>query len=287
MINNVVGSSPGSWPGRFGRAMESFGNYAGAGAAEMMGAHSVGTTIGGAPIMQLGNYPFEAGRMPRPAPRGFIAQPLTGLQKFATGASIAGSAYNIYAGYQEEGLKGAAESALWDLSIMSAVHRFGYIKSGGAFIADRQIRRSFGAVAGSLVGSAMMGGGLTSVPGMFAGAAAGAAPVRTAKMAGRFAMRHPLLALGAAGGTALAGGAAALSYGAYHTLKAGHSYRQQQKQIHTSGSLAAFHTQGAMTMRSRAVSAIHKSHLNARSALGQEANFMHMPSKNYHSAYRR
>lgn len=69
-------------------------------------------------------------------------------------------------------------------------------------------------------------------------------------------------------------------------LKKGYQYRQRQKSINTSGSMAAFNTSGAHTMRQRAVEAIHKSHLNARSALGNEAQFMHMPGRNYGSRYR-
>ena len=41
------------------------------------------------------------------------------------------------------------------------------------------------------------------------------------------------------------------------------------------GNLAAFQTQGAWTSRQMAMQAIQKSHLNARSALGQEAGYMH------------
>jgi hypothetical protein len=41
------------------------------------------------------------------------------------------------------------------------------------------------------------------------------------------------------------------------------------------GSLAAFQTQGAWTSRQMSVQAIQRSHLNARSALGSEAQYMH------------
>lgn len=155
--------------------------------------------------------------------------------------------------------------------------------------------KGMGGFGGSLVGSIIgggIGGAVAGRPGEFiggvggtvAGAYAGTALVASGPYGWAAA------AIGAAAvGTVAAGaaGVGAVGYGTYQTLKAGYRYRQMQKGIHTSGSLAAFHTQGAQTMRARAVQAIHKSHLNARSALGQEANFMHMPSRNYHSRYRK
>jgi len=45
--------------------------------------------------------------------------------------------------------------------------------------------------------------------------------------------------------------------------------------INTSSSLAAFSTKGAFTSRQMSVQAIQRSHLNARSALGNEAQYMH------------
>ena len=52
------------------------------------------------------------------------------------------------------------------------------------------------------------------------------------------------------------------------------------------GDLSAYNTNSAVTMRQRAVQSIHKSHLNARSALGQEASFQHM-NRDYFAHYRR
>ncbi len=92
--------------------------------------------------------------------------------------------------------------------------------------------------------------------------------------------------LGVAATAATAATATGIGYGTYSVLKAGYGHRQRQKQIHTSGSLAAFHTQSAQTMRSRAVQAISKSHHNGRSALGMEANYLHYPSKSYTSRWR-
>ena len=129
-------------------------------------------------------------------------------------------------------------------------------------------RAVMGSVAGSMVSGALGGGLLGTVGG---------------SLAGGMATKHAWKLMGAG---MLAAGAYGVYKGTSTVLKAGYNYRQNQKRIDTAGSLAAFSTQGAYTMRQRAVQAIHKSHLNARSALGQEANFMHMPQKNYNSYYR-
>jgi hypothetical protein len=128
----------------------------------------------------------------------------------------------------------------------------------------------------------MVGNAIGTIGGAYGGAALGsfmATPVGMATTA--------TAGLGIAATAATAATIGGAGYGTYLTLKAGYNYRQNQKAINTSGHLAAFNTQSATTMRARAVQAIHKSHLNARSALGQEANFMSMPSRSYQSAYRR
>lgn len=50
--------------------------------------------------------------------------------------------------------------------------------------------------------------------------------------------------------------------------------------------VSAHFTNNAVTMRQRAVQAMHKSHMNARSAFGQEANMIHM-NRDYFSHYKR
>lgn len=146
-----------------------------------------------------------------------------------------------------------------------------------------------GGMIGGAIGRKMFGG-----VGEFSGNIGGTVLGAYGGVAAMSALSTPVgavagLGLGtlALGTTAAVGGGLAAGYGAYQTLKNGYYHRQMQKGIHTSGSLAAFHTNSAQTMRQRAVQAISKSHLNARSALGQEASLMSMPSRNYHSRYRR
>jgi hypothetical protein len=141
--------------------------------------------------------------------------------------------------------------------------------------------RGLGAGVGGYIGQSI--GLATGLPmagtlGAAAGAYIGGSPLGAMKA-------NPILV----GGALAVTGAAALSYGAYSVVKTagqmGYAHRQGLRGVNTDGSMASFMTQNAITMRERSVQAIAKSHLNARSALGQEANFMHSP-RNYNSRYR-
>lgn len=287
---------------------ETFSNYTQGGAAWMMGFEPVvgqWQTNGRTGVLHQGynSYWNLGAGVPDPV----APSAATGWTKWGRiGGSVAGagfSIYNVAHGFSEGGLGGAKDAAVWDLATASAITRFAYgavgtagpsrgygirermamlgakpagslVQFGGGGGIGAGIVRSMGAGVGASVGQAVLG-----TPGAFLGGYIGAAPIR-------FAATHPLLA----GGMAVAGATAAVGYGTYSVVKgvytAGYNHRQRQRGINTSGSMAAFMTSGAHTMRQRAVQAIHKSHLNARSALGQEAGFMHMPSKNYHSMYR-
>lgn len=213
------------------------------------------------------------------------------------------SAYHVYSGYQEGGIGGAKDAAVWELATASAAARFAYGTLGtsgpsakmGLMARAAQVgmktpgtKLVFGGGAGMMGGMARFAGAgigasigqeLLGTPGAFIGGFIGAAPIR-------FAATHPIIAGGMAAVGVAGAATAAVVKGGTAVLREGYQHRQRQRGIDTSGSMAAFMTQNAMTMRARAVQAMHKSHLNARSALGQEAGFMHMPSKNYHSRYR-
>ena len=250
---------------------------------------------------------------------GSMGQPIfdasldTGLSAghLLAAAGMAGSAVNVYAGYKEEGLKGALEYGAWDVGLMSAFGAYGHFKNSGstapfyggaASSLDKWAIPSFvrksnsglakaykgtiGAVGagssllgvsgrlmtGGVLGSAAysaMGGGPLGVAASWAGSAMGVAGA-------------PIIIPGAMAAAAATG----IAYGGYQFAKAGYRHAQLKKRIDTGGSMAGFMTEGAYTMRSRAVQAIARSHTNARSALGQEANYMHFPSRNYDSRYR-
>lgn len=202
---------------------------------------------------------------------GAWERPMTALQIGMTGFAALG-------GYAEGGVGGALGAVATDLAVNSALAKHGYeYKKDAAGITRAVSKWNMGSrmlrygVAMGLAGAASnaVGGG---VLGFAAGLGAASIGIRGGiGMVGAYASYQAARFTGhAVGGV----------------LKAGYQHRQMQKSIQTSGSMAAFNTQGAHTMRQRAVQAIHKSHLNARSALGSEAQYMHYPSKNYHSRYR-
>lgn len=207
----------------------------------------------------------------------------------------------IYSGYQEGGLSGAydalslsvaTEAALfkWSVGVGTAMQspRNQWLQAGTK-LAGHPLRmnsgtlmRGVGASIGGYIGQQL--GLSTGIPGLgtvgaMGGSYFGAAPIRALAA-------HPVI-----GGALVAGATLGIaSYGAYSLTKGfaelGYQRRQSMRGVNTDGDLSAFMTQGATTMRARAVQAISRSHMNARSALGQEANFMHMPQKNYNSIYR-
>ena len=140
----------------------------------------------------------------------------------------------------------------------------------------------------SVVGGSVGYGVMNAVQGAVGGPIGGILGLGLGSILGNMATAHG----GKVGmaGLALGGmyAAGSLMYNASSAvLKAGYNHAQMQKQVNTAGSMDAFSTGGAYTMRSRAVQAINRSHMNARSALGSEASYMHMPSRSYHSPYRR
>lgn len=203
--------------------------------------------------------------------------------------------FQIGSGFATNGFVGAYEAGIKEVASSAAHMRFGNRRSMGKdgvlnineprpwmgskmnFAAN--LARTVGAGIGGQIGSSL-GYGLAGTPGAFVGAYVGAA------------MGTPggLMSMGAVGaGMGLLAMPAlapmATAYAGYKVAKFGADHTARRRRIDTSGDTSAFMTGNAMTMRARAVQAIGKSHLNARSALGQEANFMHT-NKNYFSRYR-
>lgn len=250
-------------------------------------------------------YQRAAGEMamptkPIPGVKGFFPK------AFGIGTSLMGpgfTLYTAYQGYQNNGIAGVKDAVVLEMAAASAASRFAYgsvgtsgptgnmgfmqrinrigvkevgkkvVLGGGAGMGAGMLRFG-GAYIGAGIGQELLG-----TPGAFIGGFIGAAPIR-------FAATHPLLSAGLLLTGAVAAGVGSVVKGGAAIMRAGAEHRRRQRGIDTSGSMASFMTQNAQTMRARAVQAMHKSHLNARSALGQEASFMHMPSRNYHSRYR-
>lgn len=72
-----------------------------------------------------------------------------------------------------------------------------------------------------------------------------------------------------------------------NALQAGFQNINNRRQgLNFASDVSAHFTNNAVTMRQRAVQAMHKSHMNARSAFGQEASLVHM-NRDYFSHYKR
>ena len=231
-----------------------------------------------------------------------------GMNVAMSAVGPAASAYFIYQGYKQNGITGAYDAAAWDIAASSATHHF-LLKSATTASVSGGIRTitatkpgSFASVSGGIrtIGMGrMMGYGLAGGIGASIGQAMGEATgLPGASTLGAFAggfigagipyaiPRHPLAAATVLGAMAATAGVGVAAYGTFEILKAGRNRRRMQKRIDTSGDMAAFHTQGAYTMRARSVQAIAKSHTNARSALGREGALLAKPSINYQSTYR-
>jgi len=240
----------------------------------------------------------------------------TGGGGLALGLGVLTTGYGVVTGYSEGGLGGAAQAAFLDVSVAAAAAKFSHKLTRldkadrgpdgwthkveqrkmwtpfgktwmGAYMGlavgatvGANLASDLGETIGNAVGDGYTGSGLATV-GSAAGTGLGAF---AGAWATRALGRHPIIGtLGILGVM----GAREVYKGTHEFVKSGYRKKQQTKGIDIAGDTAAFYTRAAVTMRQRAVQAIHKSHLNARSALGQEASFMHMPEKNYFSTYRR
>ena len=227
--------------------------------------------------------------------------------KLDFGMSTAGlgfSAISLASGYMTGGIGGLYDATVIELAANTAISApgVGYV-SKTKFAANNTTKvfeartgktglmtRSVGAYVGGTLGQ--IAGEATGIPmmgtiGAFAGSAVGAAPIRNTAAGLRMMAAHPLMAAGAIGSAVVAGGAITVARAGGTFVKNANKYARARRRMDTDGSLAAFSTNGAYTMRQRAVQAMQKTHMNSRSALGQEANLFHQgATRNYHSRYR-
>ena len=146
-------------------------------------------------------------------------------------------------------------------------------------IAGATIGMELGATAGSAA-SSMIGYDLddtmSRVGGGFFGAVAGA-------KFGSYALSS-IGRLGLVGAGVMA--TTAVVSNTMGALTSGFENINKGRGLNYAGEVAHYFTQNAVTMRERAMQSIHKSHLNARSAFGQEASLMHM-NRDMFSQYKR
>lgn len=229
-----------------------------------------------------------------------VATSMSGWQKVGLGVGMAGTIG--YAGIEayNNGPRAGALALVQDIAIGGALANYAYSfsEAAGGPVMGRfgggsiyEALRS-GSRSGYAIRARAMGFGSFAGRGIAGMAAMGAVQSVFGDSVAGFMLTPAAAALGTRAspylwaGTAVVGGAYMAGKGAYSVLKAGYDYRQSQKSIQTSGDLMAFNTQSALTMRSRAVQAMQNSHMNARSALGQEASFLHHPSRSYHAPWR-
>lgn len=133
----------------------------------------------------------------------------------------------------------------------------------GSFLANQASDKGYGGTAAGFVGGAF-------------GAALGAN--LGAYAAGSFA-RMGVIGAGIAATTIVA-------KGTYSMLESGFKNIGKGRGLNFASDTSNHMTQQAVTMRQRALQAMHKSHLNARSAFGQEATITHM-NRDMFSHYKR
>lgn len=211
------------------------------------------------------------------------------------------SAYFIYDGWQRDGFKGAAEALLYDVAVSTAIGNYSHHQAvassvkmeGGQAVAKYGVKtiHSFGMLGtmGIGLGAAVgfqMGKEQFGLPGGMMGAFAGGKLTQMGLRGGK----STLAALGIGGAIKLADMGAAYMQEKVadrkSALSIGGAYHRSKRGLDTANNMASFYTMNANTMRSRSVMAMRNSHMNARSALGMEATFMHS-GKDYFSGYRR
>lgn len=221
----------------------------------------------------------------------FGLQPFMGsLEDYALfaggGLQLGFAGLDIWRGYQEEGIKGAAERFNFQAATNAAIGRWAYTSQVGMTAGGMGVKlmstgwkgligRSIGASIGGAIGESFLG-----MPGAWAGAYIGAAPIQALGVPGV----APALMVSTPFVIAAALKTAGYK-GAYRLGQAGVARTAYRQRVDTDGSLAAFMTNNSNTMRARAVQAIRRSHSNARTALGSEATYFHT-SKNFFSSYR-
>ena len=229
----------------------------------------------------------------------------------SSGIGLGVSTLMVGMGAYDNGWKGAFDAAMIEVAANAAIHKHAYIRSTPGIHLGLHARDTMGGLRGASGGVSQAAAGSTTITqrswwggqsntsgrvvghlgiglGAYFGASIGSESMGTV---GAFAgaaigariMRSPLQALL---GVAAIGGATMVGKGAYQILKTGYRKAQTMKGFDLAGDTTSFLTRNAVTMRSRAMEAMHRSHLNARSALGHEASYMHM-NRDHFSAYRR
>jgi hypothetical protein len=179
-----------------------------------------------------------------------------GASIFASALRVGGTVMSPASGFMEEGIWGAA--------------KWGAAEYGSsALIAAAGSSALFSGTQGAAVGWGMVGAFAAGPVGQVAGSAVGAMGMTSILL-------NPVTMVAAGATLTATMGAYYGAKGSYALLKAGYQHRQSMlRKIDTAGSMAAFQTKNAFTMRQRAMQAMQTNQITARQAFGQEARMTH------------
>lgn len=190
--------------------------------------------------------------------------------------SRASSIYSAELSSQVNGLKGNTIAQNYHTFLGSALARR-LINIGGAYM-GAEIGFEAGKALGSGLGQMLFDDADTGAFGMIGGIFG----ARGGAFLGANMARSPY---SLAASALVIGGANMLIEAGSDILKTGFK-KTRNRGLDFAGDLSAYNTNSAVTMRQRALQSMHKSHLNARSALGQEASIVHM-NRDYFANHRR
>jgi hypothetical protein len=203
-------------------------------------------------------FEFDYGNYKKVAKSFKLDKRELGRQLYTKGGQGAVSIQRTALGYQGIGMMRTMVGGVMGASLgMSAG------AAAGSFLAEQISDQGYGASAAGFVGGAF-------------GAAAGA---KLGAFAGGSFLRMGVIGAGIAATTIVA-------KGTYSMLESGFKNIGKGRGLNFASDTSNFMTQQAVTMRQRALQAMHKSHLNARSAFGQEATITHM-NRDMFSHYKR
>jgi hypothetical protein len=298
VFGNSVYSPPGGYVSGFKRPIAHSGNLLNTHAA------GLGTGFGKSVLKQtIANSLLPIGMTAYFAADAYASDGTVGLGKYLV-ADILGNYYGTQAGLFT-GIINDVEKAAVSISEMSGISAAevkateGFVKGAGVQrinpiarsgmigrmapvmggIVGATVGMELGATAGSMA-SSIVGYDLDSTMGSIGGGFFGA--VAGAKF-GSYALSSIPRAIATGFGIAAT---TAIASNTMSAIEAGFENINQNRGLNYAGQTAAYFTRNAVTMRERAMQSIHKSHLNARSAFGQEASLMHM-NRDMFSQYKR
>ena len=193
-------------------------------------------------------------------------------------ADKAGKEFNLDSQLKDKNIKSiSTQRAVFGSPMLGRIMPImgGYVGAMAGMSAGRSIAEGGANVMNSLMGL-NINEGVAGMVGSIFGAAGGA-------KIGAYMFGTPFKA-GVAGIGIMAG--TMLFKSTYSALAAGFKAEDKNKGLNFASDVSAHFTQNAVTMRQRALQSMHKSHLNARSAFGQEATMVHM-NRDMFSHYRR